>query len=225
VTIVVAPFPSELRAELPYTNPDDPDYIESFMYADLDSLIELHGHLRAVNPLNQVNIRLASKGLTADEYATHLVLLGGIDWNPVTADIQERMDPPVRQTSRDQGNSQGGFTVLHPDGSASRDFQSRLTKSGAILEDVAHFFRAPNPFNKARKLTICNGMYGRGTLGAVRALTDAQFRDRNEKYLDDRFGDSEAVSILMRVQIVGGKVLTPDWTDAGTRLDEWPKAG
>ncbi len=90
-----------------------------------------------------------------------------------------------------------------------------------ILQDVAHFARAQSPFNRKRTVTICNGMYGRGTYGAVRALTDARFRDRNAEYLLSRFGRSEAYCLLTRVPIVDGATLTPDWTTGDYTLFEW----
>jgi hypothetical protein len=56
-------------------------------------------------------------------------------------------------------------------------------------------------------------MYGRGTYGAVRALTDAKFRDRNEEYARKKFPASPTFGILMRVRInPNGAVVTPDWT-------------
>jgi hypothetical protein len=67
-------------------------------------------------------------------------------------------------------------------------------------------------------------MYGRGTLGAVRALTDIRFRDRNSAYLRERFGAAESFSIISRVPVVAGMGLTPDWTVADNRLHEWPEA-
>ncbi len=78
-----------------------------------------------------------------------------------------------------------------------------------------------SPFNKRRTVTICNGMYGRGTYGAVRALTDARFRDRNAAYLHSRFGSSTAYCLLTRVRIVDGVTLTPDWTTGEYTLFEW----
>jgi hypothetical protein len=93
-----------------------------------------------------------------------------------------------------------------------------------LVEDVAHVFRAPNPYNWRRTVTIFNGMFGRGTYGAVRSFTDARFRDRNAEYVDARFPDGETFSILARVRIVMGEVLTPDLTLPETRLHEWPEA-
>ena len=83
VTIVCAQLPSYFRDQIPYADPNSPDYIEAYHYADLDALLELYGHIRATNPRNHVNYRLAST-LTIDDLTTHLVLLGGVDWNPVT---------------------------------------------------------------------------------------------------------------------------------------------
>src|SRR6185437_1360738 len=101
------------------------------------------------------------------------------------------------------------------DAAPSRRFRPLLTKSGdrkVLREDVALFARAVNPFNRLRTVTICNGMYAGGTFGAVRALTDARFRDRNTRYAKDRFGQCETFCILTRVHIERGAPLTPDWT-------------
>jgi hypothetical protein len=78
-----------------------------------------------------------------------------------------------------------------------------------------------NPFNKKSTVTILNGMYGRGTLGAVRALTDSRFRGRNAEYLAATFPDSRSYCILSRVQVIAGRTMTPDWTDPRMRLFEW----
>src|SRR2546421_4664027 len=76
VTIVCARLPKRLRDQMPYADPRDPDYVRSYTYADLDSLIELYGHVRAVNPDSQVGIRTAD-ALESDDHTSHLVLLGG----------------------------------------------------------------------------------------------------------------------------------------------------
>jgi hypothetical protein len=228
VTIVCALLPERLRRAMPYADPHSPDYIESYTFADVDALIELFGHIRAVNPLNQVEFRRASE-VTQDHYTNHLVLLGGVDWNDVTREMQALLDVPVRQLSTqsdDPARWDAWFEV--GEGDKKREFRPRLAEIGGhkvLREDVAHFFRAPNPFNHKRTITVCNGMYGRGTYGAVRALTDAKFRDRNDEYVHSRFEGSDTFSILMRVHIAGGKVITPDWTRPSTRLHEWPEAG
>jgi transcriptional regulator with XRE-family HTH domain len=221
ITIVCAQLPRHMLARMPYTDMDDPDYIELLSYSELDALFELHGHLRATNPRNQVNRRVANN-LASDDYTSHLASLGGIDWNTVTSSTLEKLPLPVSQVA--DWDTEGGQYFEVQEGGKAHQHRPILEKSGNkkfLREDVALFARAVSPFNRERTVTICNGMYGRGTFGAVRALTDARFRQRNGEYLRSRFGDSKAYCILTRVPIVDGKTLTPDWTDPNFRLFEW----
>ena len=91
-----------------------------------------------------------------------------------------------------------------------------------LAEDVALFLRTVNPHNRKRTLTLCSGLHSRGTLGAVRALTDRRFRDRNARHVDKHVSDAENYGILMRVSVLEGMVVTPDWTERETLLDQWP---
>ncbi|MCE6993366.1 XRE family transcriptional regulator [Saccharothrix sp. S26] len=224
ITIVVAQLPADMRAKMPYSDPTQPDYVELYTYADLDALIELHGHIRALNPRSQVNFRIASD-LAPDDYTTHLVLLGGVDWNLVTRELLDRVDLPITQVARHVEDEAGGFVVRTPGGD-ERLYAPKLGNHDGrevLLEDVGHFYRGTNPFNHKRTVTICNGQYGRGTLGVVRALTDSRFRDRNAEYLGQRFAGLASYSVLTRVMVVNGQVVTPDWNLPYFRLFEWPE--
>lgn len=228
VNIICAQLPREqLDRMKPYSDPSDPDFIAMYRYTDLDALFELHGHLRAANPTTQVNLRLAHE-LQPDDYTgAHMVALGGVDWNQATTRVLERLQLPVKQVSRLDQVDPGAayFEVIGEDGRPVIH-RPRLDESDGrsiLREDVALFARAPSPFNRKRHVTICNGMFGSGTYGAVRALTDALFRDRNAEYLRVTYGDSDAFCILSRVTMENGKALTPDWTLPETRLFEWSK--
>lgn len=223
ITIVCAQLPQDMLQKMPYTDPSDPDFIELYRYSDLDSLLELFGHLRAANPTGRVGYWAADQ-LSEDDYTGHLVSLGGVDWNNATKSVLERLELPVKQVS--DWDKEGGayFEVEEADGRKVAH-RPQLDESGGLREDVALFARAVSPFNQRRFVTICNGMYGRGTYGAVRALTDERFRDRNAEYLRESFGDSAAFCILSRVTVVeNGRALTPDWTLPHTRLFEWSRA-
>jgi hypothetical protein len=222
VTAVCAKLPLEMLDKIPHTDVNDPDFIELLTYSELDSLFELYGHLRAANPGRHVYRRIASE-LKHDDIQTHLAVLGGADWNPPTKTIMERLQLPVCQVA-DWTADGGRCFEVETDGSTEQ-YRPVLRTSGGrtvLEEDVALFIRAANPFNRARTVTICSGMYGRGTYGAVRALTDAEFRDRNGEYLRSRFGGCEAYCVLTRVQIVNGATLTPDWSSGEQTLFEWP---
>jgi len=220
ITMVSARLPAELLADLPSSDKFDPDYVESYRYADLDSVIELHGHIRAVNPDNLVKIRVPEE-LVDDDRSTHLVLLGGVDWNQMTRQLIGRIGVPVRQVRRKAETDRGAFETLD----TRERFEPFFDDAGSLTDDVAHFVRAPNPFNRERTLTICNALYALGVYGVVRALTDARFRDRNAQYLAGRFAEESTFSILCHVPILAGAIKVPDWTEAGNRLlHEWPEA-
>ena len=229
VNIICAQLPREqLDRMKPYSDPLDPDFIAMYRYTDLDALFELHGHLRAANPTTQVNLRLAHE-LQPDDYTgAHVVALGGVDWNQTTSRVLERLQLPVKQVSRLDEDEPGAahFEVIGEDGRPviHRPWLDESGGRSILREDVALFARAPSPFNRKRYVTICNGMFGSGTYGAVRALTDALFRDRNAEYLRMTFGDSDAFCILSRVTMENGKALTPDWTLPETRLFEWSRS-
>jgi hypothetical protein len=225
ITIVCAQLPQGMLQEMPYTDLSDPDFVALYRYSDLDALLELFGHLRATNPTSRVEFRAADQ-LAEDDYTGHLVLLGGVDWNDATVSVLDRLHLPVKQVRRLDENEPAYFEVTDEDGlSTIHRPQLYEPRGRAILrEDVALFARAVNPFNRKRFVTICNGMYGRGTYGAVRALTDERFRDRNAQYLRESFGDSPAFCILSRVTVEKGKALTPDWTLPDTVLFEWSRS-
>lgn len=93
---------------------------------------------------------------------------------------------------------------------------SRLTLDGYPLlqYDVALLARKPNQLNLATTVTVCAGIFSRGTLGAVRALTDPQMRARNELFLTDHFGGTDDFWLLFYVPVFRGVAglgtVTPD---------------
>ena len=221
ITIVCSALPPDYLKPMPYTDPKAPDYVELYKFADLDALLELFGHLRAANPQSDVRVRTPAE-VRKDDYTTHLVLLGGVDWNTITAALMHRLDVPVKQLARADESETGGFQA--GTGKAKEFFAPVLSTEGdqeVLVEDVAHFFRAPSPLNENRTVTMCNGMYARGVYGAVRALTDKRFRAGNEQYLRTRFADGKPFSIISRVKVFLGETVTPDWSSGEDVLHEW----
>ena len=217
ITVVCAQWPPHMLEKIPYTKESDPDYIELLTYSDLDSLVMSYGHLRAANPTSRVEY-YRSGLLPSESYATHLVSLGGIDWNVVTSDLMERLNLPVKQIA-DWDTDDGQFFEV--DGESGKKQYRPVLQNKTLREDVALFAQAVSPFNQEKIITICSGMYGRGTYGVVRALSDPEFRIRNSRYLESRFKNSLPYCMLTRVRVVNNQTLIPDWTDASSRLFEW----
>lgn len=221
ITIVCAQLPADQIKPSPLTDAHDPDFVAAYTYSDLGALLEVYGHLRAANPTADVKIRPARSELMSDDYTDHLVLLGGVDFNHVTQAVMRMIELPVEQASRSEPGDPGVFKI--DDG---QSFEPEILKgrdnTRTLIRDVAHFYRGPNPYNSLRTVTICNGMFGRGVEGAVRATTDPKFRDRNTEYVRTRLENGGSVSLLFWVAITGGKPVTPDWTQPGTVLHESP---
>jgi transcriptional regulator with XRE-family HTH domain len=92
----------------------------------------------------------------------------------------------------------------------------RLTADGYPLlqYDVALLARKPNELNLATTVTVCSGIFSRGTYGAVRALTDPALRSRNEAFLHQQFGGTDDFWLLTLVPVFRGMsglgTVTPD---------------
>ena len=219
LTIICAQLPGDKTGS--FADPADPNYTELQLFADLDALLELHGHVRAENPNMQVFFK-ASPTVLPDDLSGHVVLLGGIIWNSITQRLSEMTSLPVRQI-RDPELSTGDTFVADVDGGQRKFMPEWHDESRKILrEDIGLLARAPNPLNSGRALVICNGVHSRGVLGAVRSLTDARLRDSNEQYIARNFPDSSSYAILMRVPIIGSQAMTPDFNAPGSVLYQWP---
>jgi hypothetical protein len=218
--IVVCPdLPLDQRG--PLADEGNVNFSKMQQYADLDALIELHGHLRAQNPELEVFHRLASE-VVSDDLSSHIILLGGVTWNAIMLRIQSALrEVPIRQTVVDDLKGGDIFRVQTSQGERSfyPEYQD-LGRSREVLADIAYLARLQNPFKVNRTLTICNGIHSRGVLGAVRCLTDASVRDENEKYLASRYPEGE-FAMLLRVPVVANRTMSPDLQNPDARLYEW----
>jgi hypothetical protein len=222
VSIVCAEIPPALRnPDATPTHPTLP-YGELYSFGSIDALFELHGHVRAANPHSDVRVFRADDP-QPDDLASHLVILGGPDWNDLAKQVQELVhDFPVRLVSDLTNPRRAYFEV--PTGDGVDRHGPVLSDGDELIWDVGLFLRAPNPANRKRTLTVCTGMYSLGTWAVVRALTDVKFRDRNADYLNERFSGADTFSILMRILVLKGhEAVTPDWTVPDNRLFEWPE--
>ncbi len=240
ITLICPKVPELGRSVL--ADEDNPNHTRLYNYADLDALIEMWGHVRASNPELRVRHRLPDD-VSADHLSGHLILIGGIAWNRVTNRLLRVLDNlPIRQLSvpdladgeifksrdgreyRPIWEERKGAEDEAPSKAELEAEQAQDAWKGdkprELVEDVALFARLPNPFNHSRTITICNGVYSRGVLGAVRMLTDDAVRERNESYLASRFPGG-VYGLLMRVPVINGEAVTPDLEISENRLFEW----
>jgi hypothetical protein len=217
LTIVCAKLPVEEAGKL--ADPGNPNYTQLAGFGDLDAMVELHGHVRAENSVMGVFYK-AAPDVKADDLSGHVAIIGGIGWNDVMKRLIDLSRLPVRQ--EDDPTLTTGEIFSTQDDEGPRKYRPQWSaQTGALMEDVGLLVRMPNPLNSNRTLTMCNGIHSRGVLGAVRTLTDARLRESNEQYIARNFPENQ-FGILMRVQVIEGETLTPDFHTEGTVLHQWP---
>ena len=219
VTLICAELPENQTG--PLGSPSNPNYTALQKFADVDALVELHGHVRAENPEMAVHFMMPSE-VDHDDLTGHIILIGGVVWNEITEMVSRMAGLPIWQVRHPQLRSGEIFLAAGADGKET-EFWPRWADSEprVLVEDIGLLARAPNPFNVSRTLTICNGIHSRGVYGAVRSLTDTHLRDSNERYIAANFGNSTSFAILMSVQVIRNRTMTPDFSSDGVVLYQW----
>ena len=222
VVIICPEAPANARG--PLADANDPNYTRLHGYADIDALIELFGHIRALNPTMPVFHRLPSDVQQQTDLQNHLVLLGGIGWNSTVRRILfELKKLPIEQIEDERLPTGEVFRVKKDEDREEQVYFPETEEYDGkieVIEDLALIARMPNPFNSSRTLTICNGVHSRGVLGAVLTLTDETVRPGNEKYMA-KWPYTDPFALLVRVPVVSGQVLAPDLQNPDMRVFEW----
>jgi hypothetical protein len=219
LTLICAQLPKD--EAVPLADTANPNYTELLSFGDLDAMVELHGHVRAENPAMEVFFKHAGE-VAADDLTGHLVIIGGIGWNDITRRILDLTHLPVAQQEIPEIKT-GEIFVTNTAGKEQRYMPSwSRADPPKLIEDVGLLVRMQNPLNSNRTLTMCNGTHSRGVLGAVRSLTDARLRESNERYIARNLPDNSQFGILMRVQVIEGRTMTPDFNNSSTVLYQWP---
>jgi transcriptional regulator with XRE-family HTH domain len=204
----------------PYASVRHHNYMQLTAYRDLDALVELFGHVRVENPDSDVRFDLATR-LESDDLRLHLVLIGSAAHNEAVDRVIRLTDLPVRQLTEPEIENGEVFELVD---SPSTRFRPKFLDNdpkSKLIEDVGMFYRAPNPYNMSRTLTLCSGVFTRGVYGAVRILTDRELCDENEMALASMFGDASTFGLLMRVPILDQATGTPDLQLPRTILHHW----
>jgi hypothetical protein len=213
ITLLSYRVPPDYRP--PSAEPDNPNYIRLADLADLDTVIDVYGAIRAYNPTSQAVI-MAAQDLHQPDVASHLVLIGGLTWEAVAPWFSRAFSTPI-----EAGDpfDRGAIAVRDAD---NRRLEFKNTFTGdEIVEDVGFFVHGKNPSAPRRTLMICGGITTRGVRGAALCFVDPEMRERNEEYLISRFPADSAYCIVMRVPVFNRDPLTPDLSKKENRLFEW----
>jgi hypothetical protein len=221
VMITCGRIPESMVNNFSTSDPRDPDYVDLLTYTDPDTLIHLFGHIRALNPDHDV--KFATTGdLQPADYSSHLVVLGGSDFNMLTRDMFSTLHLPVKMSPRLPETDWLSLEVANGEGTQrfnpvlGDEYGSRI-----LHEDVILFFRGVNPIDRRRTITICAGMYARGTHAAARCLTDPVLGPANQAYLRGKVGANQHFGFVARAFVIDRVVAPPDLTNPEHLLYEW----
>lgn len=215
ITLVSYRLPIDRRP--PSADPADPNYVRFADLADLDTLIDIYGAVRAYNPLSRVNIK-AAQDLEQRDVRTHLLLIGGLTWEAVTPWFSRIFSIPI---VAGDPYEHGAIMVKDP-GDGEQAFEYTLS-AGELVEDIGFFACGSNPSAPRRTLTICGGITTRGVRGSALCFIDWEIRESNEQYLMPRLRADGTYCIVMRVPILNRDPLAPDLSKRENRLFEWPR--
>lgn len=203
----------------PYADQSHLNYSRYAGFADLDSLIEVFGQVKADNPESMIRI-LSPAELTEDFALNHLILVGGAAWREIserTPWFAQDVTLPIVQPT--------GETHIFKCSAGEEEREFSSTRVGEIMtQDIGLVARVPHPIMPSKTVTLLSGITSRGVLGAAYCFTDAHVRDDNEEYLEETFGVTDAFCILMTVLVTNNRALPPNLSIENTRLWEWSAA-
>lgn len=209
ITIICSRTPEAMLAGLDWARPTHPNYVRMWGMAEVDAALSLNAYLRMHNPSVDVHIGTTDE-LRSTLLTGHVVVLGRLDWPTVGGPMLQRLGIPVGIRAADGGESAGEFdaVITTDDG---RSWAPRLQEVASeeapvLLDDVALLARGPSPLNSSATVTVCTGMFNRGTTGLVRATTDRYLARANHEVLAARFGAGgatrESFALVARVNVV-----------------------
>lgn len=191
-------------------------YVQS---PDVQALVEAGATLYHLNPRREVEITSTSQ-VTARDMEKHIVCVGGPRSNPVSGEIMRRLALPWQYDL-------GYASLPYPERMLQKAIvasEHRLTPefdNDNIRRDVAILAFGPNPFNSAKRFLILTGAFTFGVFGATRAVSPLHLSNQNASYLNQlltEIDSTKTVEIAMFVDVIGGRVITPDLKSAYTEV-------
>lgn len=211
VHLVCPEIPEEDRIK--YADFNQRDYLRLAKYADIDTLYHLKSFLALHFP--EVHcVECTSNELPLSAYTETLLVIGGIAWNKVTADMSNRIRLPW--VLRD-----GGADNDDPleDIRTGKRHLPVLGEDGNLQQDLGVFVRVPNPANRRRHLFIINGIRTYGVLGAAKCFTAEGEGSENCSIVMKKLGDTPRFAAVFHVPVINQFVTVPNLTTEDTLID------
>lgn len=206
---------SELDNAIQRQQVEPREFIYSFKYGDVDAYFEVMVTLLRLFP--RIKLRLFSAGEAENvriDTMSHLVLIGGPDYNSITGRILKEGITRYDYKSPDTDEK----PIIYPEEIVIHD-----TIKGTYFcelndeKDYGYFERIKNPNNPRTNIILFGGCHTIGVTGAVKAFSMAESERgetprvvlRNAKTAAKKISSKESFSILFRVTRIGQTINTP----------------
>lgn len=197
------------KADRPsYADPGHLNYTSFARFADLDTLIAVHGQIKADNPKSDVKV-MSLQDFKAEDTRGHVVIIGGGAADHQAGRLLCRkllLPEPERVLYRTGAKTWDSHIFRF--GESDR-FKASFDEEG-LIGDIGVFARGPHPSVQDLTVTVCNGITSRGVLGAALCFIDSERKIKNQQYIRDRLDNVQAYCICMEVEVLGGDAAPPD---------------
>jgi transcriptional regulator with XRE-family HTH domain len=203
----------------PYANPSHLNYSRYARYADLDAIFEVYGQIKADNPEASMIRLLPTHELVRDFALNHLVVVGAAAVYDVAPYFAQ--DIPLPRAEIISGTDTQFFKCDVEE--EEREFTSSRDVDGALTEDIGLIARGRHPHVPERTVTMLSGITSRGVHVAALGFINRHVKARNERYLKEKFGNSDEFCVVVRVPVRENVAIPPNlWRD-DVRLYEWSR--
>jgi len=206
---------SELDNAFERQNVEPKEFIYNLKYGDVDAYFEVIITLLRLYP--NIKLRIMSAGEaenTRIDLAQHLILIGGPDYNILTAKILKKNITRYDYKSPDvaiQSNNYPDEIVLY-DKISNNEFCELEDE-----KDYGYFEKIRNPNNPENQILIFGGCHTIGVTGAAKAfsMADSEHGEipkivlKNAKLVAKKIKKSSDFSVLLSAERIGQTINTP----------------
>ncbi len=191
------------------------EFIYSLKYGDVDAYFEVLVTLLRLYP--SIKLRVVSAGeieTTRLDLARHLIIIGGPDYNALTARVMEWAVTRFAYRSPDGDSPSRG----HPEEIVLYDrLEDREYCHKNDTRDFGYFERIRNPNNPKSNILIFGGCHTIGVAGAVKAFSMAESEDgeipssvrENAARLSRKIKRVDGFAVLVEVERIGQTISVP----------------
>lgn len=194
---------------------EDREFIYNLKYGDVDAYFEIVVTLLRLYP--EIKLKVLSSGESASapiDLGCHLILIGGPDYNAITAKILEKNIAQYRYKNLGEQNE----STHYPDEIVLYDsYNDKEYAESNDEKDYGYIERIRNPNNPENNIILIGGCHTIGVTGAAKAFSMAESEKgeipkvvlRNARSVAHKVSKKSEFSVLISVERIGQTINAP----------------